>query len=82
MMRGDAFEQLNSIRFAHPNGADGAVNEARAQQLHLALGSRRTHGAAEDIGGARGEAGNLNGDAHHLLLIEDHAERLVKDWRE
>ena len=65
----------------HSNGGDRAVNESCAEQLHLALGLRRTHGAAEDIGGTRGEARNLNRDAHHLFLVQDHPERLVQDRR-
>ena len=76
---GDAREELRRIGLAHANGGDGAINKARAQERHLALGSRRAHRAAKHIRGTGGEARHLNGDAHHLFLVQDHAERLVEN---
>ena len=56
----------------------GALQEQRLLRVHLGL-DLLAHGAAQQIGAAEGEARELAGDLHHLLLIDDDALRLVED---
>ncbi len=42
----------------------------------------RAHRLAEDVRLGGGVAAHLDGDLHHLLLVEDHAERVLKDGLE
>ena len=54
---------------------EGARDEAIALLRHL-LGLLLAHRAAQEIRLAEGVAGELVRDLHHLLLVDDHAERL------
>ncbi len=54
---------------------DRARDEALALLRHL-VGLLLAHRAAQQIGFAETEAGELVGDLQHLVLVHDHAERL------
>ena len=56
----------------------GAGDEAPALGIHLRL-DLLAHGAAQQVGIAERIAGELLGDLHHLLLIDDDAEGLAQD---
>ncbi len=61
---------------------DAAVHEPGVKLLHLPVRAPGAHGPSEAIGVGRGEAGDLDGDAHHLLLVQDHAQGLLEDGLE
>ena len=56
---------------------DGSVDKACALLGHL-LRILLAHGAAQQVGFAQGVAGEHVGDLHHLLLVDDDAERLLE----
>ena len=60
-------------------GAHGAADEAAALGLHLGVAAVGAHRLAEDVGLDRGVAADLDRDLHDLLLVEDHAERVLQD---
>src|SRR5437773_2093510 len=55
-----------------------AVDERRAQLLHVRRRPRAAHRAAKLVRGTRREPGDGHRDAQDLLLEEDHAERLLE----
>ena len=60
-----------------------AESRSTAHEAVALLGHRRgiffAHGAAQQIGLAQGVAGEDVGDPHHLLLIDDDAERVFEN---
>ena len=56
----------------------GALDEQRLLRVHLGL-DLLAHRAAQEVGAAEGEARELAGDLHHLLLVDDDALGLVED---
>ncbi len=55
----------------------GAAHKAVALPGHF-VGILLAHGAAQQIGFAQRVAGEHVGDLHHLLLVNDDAERLLE----
>jgi hypothetical protein len=55
-----------------------ALYEARPQRRHRLVRALAAHRAAQRIGLGGAEAGNLDGHAQALLLVEDHAQRLLE----
>ena len=58
-----------------------ALDEALLLGLHDVL-DLLAHGLAQDIGVGQGEPGQLDGDAHDLLLVDDDPPRLLEDGLE
>ena len=56
----------------------GAFDETLALLRHL-LGFFLAHGAPQQVGFAEGVAGKTVGNLHHLFLIHDHAQGLLKN---
>ena len=56
----------------------GALHEARTLRVHLGL-DLLAHGTAQKIGPAQRVAGELLGDLHHLLLVDDDPVGLGQD---
>ena len=56
---------------------DRALDERLALGVHLGL-DLLAHGAAQEIGAAQRVAGELLGDLHHLLLVDDDAVGLLR----
>ena len=79
---GHLAEQLLRHLGREAAAAHAAVDEARMQLLHLLLRPPRAHGPAKAIRIGGTEAGHIDGDLHHLLLVEDHAQRLGQDGLE
>ena len=48
------------------------------QLLHLLGRAPRAHGPSEAVRLCRAEACDVDRDLHHLLLVEDHAHRLLE----
>ncbi len=76
-----AFEELLRVRLGEA-GAHGAAHEAVALRLHLLVAAVGSHGLAEDVRLDRGVAADGDGDLHHLLLVEDHAQGVGQDRRQ
>ena len=74
---GHQVEDLGRLRLTHA-AADRALDELGAHLRHLFL-FLLAHRAAEDVGFAQAEAGQLAGDVHHLLLVHDDAVGLFQD---
>ena len=76
--RGDLAEQLLGHLDGHPGLAHAALEELLVELLHLARRAPRAHRPPEPVRIGRGEAGDLDRDAHDLLLVEDHAHRVLE----
>ena len=76
--RRDLAEQLLGHLLGHPRLAHAAVDELLVELLHLAARAPRPHRPPEPVRFGRREAGDLDGDAHDLLLVEDHAHRILE----
>ena len=75
---GDLPEELLGHGLGHARLAEASLDELRVELLHLAGRAPRPHRPAEAVRVGRAEAGDLDGDPHDLLLVEDHAERVVQ----
>ena len=69
----DLLDLLRRISVLHR-----ALHKALALRRHF-LGFLLAHGAPQQIGVAQRIAGEAVGDLHHLFLIDDHAQRLLKN---
>ena len=76
--RRDLAEQLLGGRLLHPGLAHRALDELAMELLHLVAGAPRAHRAPEPVRFGRAEARDLDRDAHDLLLVEDHAHRILE----
>src|SRR3954464_5585753 len=56
--------------------------ELPVELLHLAARTPRPYGTSEAVRLGRREPTDLDGDAHDLLLVEDHAHRILEDGLE
>ena len=77
--RGDLAEQLLGHLLGHAGLAQAALEELPVELLHLAARAPRPHRPPEPVRFGRGEAADLDGDPHDLLLVEDHAHRILED---
>ncbi len=73
---GDLPEQLLGDLLGHAGLAHATLEELPVELLHLAARAPRPHRPPEAVQFGRGEARDLDGDPHHLLLVEDHAHRI------
>ncbi len=80
--RGDLAEQLLGDLLGHPRLAHAAVEEPLVELLHLAARAPRAHRPPEAVRFRRREPADLDGDPHDLLLVEDHAHRILEDGLE
>ncbi len=76
--RGDLAEQLFRDLLRHARLAHAALEEPLMELLHLAARAPRPHRPPEAVRLRRREATDLDGDAHDLLLVEDHAHRILE----
>ena len=60
----------------------GPRDETIAQRAHLLAGVEVAHGAAQQISVRQRQPGEFVRDAQDLLLVQDHAERLVEQRRQ
>ena len=74
---GDLLEDRGRELLRDPAG-DRALDEDLALGIHLGL-DLLAHRAAQQIGAAQRVAGELAGDLHHLLLVDDDAIGLLED---
>ena len=77
--RRDLVEELLGDLLGHPRLAHAAVVEAGVELLHLAGRPPGPHRPPEAVALGRAEARDLDRDPHHLLLVEDHAHRVLED---
>ena len=77
--RGDLPEELLGRLLGHPRLAEAALDELAMELLHLPRRAPGAHRPAEAVRAGRREPGDLDGDLHDLLLVEDHAHRLGED---
>ena len=77
---GELGEQLEDLLglLLRQTTLDGAGDEALALRVHLGL-DLLAHRAAQHVGFAERIAGQDLGDLHHLLLVDDDAERLLQN---
>ena len=75
----DTPKELFCIFSRHLSHRDAAIDEAGMELLHLRRRAPRAHRTAEAVGLRRREARHLDRDPHHLLLVEDDAERIAQD---
>ena len=66
-------------RLRHTAALGGSGDEALLQDLHLLAGVEVAHRPAQQVGLGQAEAGQLVGDAQHLLLVEDHAIGILQE---
>ena len=70
--------KLLGLLLGQPAAVDAAVDETGVELLHLPGRTPCAHGPAKTVRLRRAEAGDVDGDLHHLLLVEDYAERLFE----
>src|SRR6266508_5772060 len=77
--RGDLAEELLRDLLGHARLAHATLEEPGVELLHLAGRAPGAHGPTEPVRVGRAEAGDLDRDPHHLLLVEDHTHRIPED---
>jgi hypothetical protein len=76
---GDLVVELLGVLLGQAVAGHAALDEAAVELLHLSLGAPGAHGTPEAVRLGRAETRDFDGDAHDLLLVEDHAQRLGQD---
>ncbi len=74
----DPAKELLRLLAGQAVAGDATINELFVELLHLAAGAPRAHGSSEAVRLGGREPGHVDRDLHHLLLVEDHAERLLE----
>ena len=77
--RGHLAEELLGHRLVHPRLAQAALDEPVVELLHLLARPPGAHRPAEPVRIGRAEATDIDGDPHHLLLVEDDPEAVAQD---
>ncbi len=58
------------------------ADELLLELLHLLAGVEVAHGPAQQVGLGQAEAGQVVGDAQHLLLVQDHPKGFLQQRRQ